>query len=206
MNPLKIYLYNEGFIRLATVKYTNPTSINKESTFMHLTNYSLNKYNEASTFTEESTGLAPELNKNSLLRSVEHFKWWLDTEYAPKTSQRVWNEIGDVCTKTILASRDRLDADWRAAGQPDCFHILGFDVMLDADLKPWFIEINHNPDLLDETNLCRIINTSLIHEFLEMHADQQLRGIENVGDVGGWEMIYSDLDKRSQRRFKHLQE
>ena len=26
-----------------------------------------------------------------------------------------------------------------------CYEILGFDVMLDAELKPWIIEINHAP-------------------------------------------------------------
>jgi tubulin polyglutamylase TTLL6/13 len=26
-----------------------------------------------------------------------------------------------------------------------CFEIIGYDVMVDADLKPWLVEMNHMP-------------------------------------------------------------
>ena len=41
-DPLKIYLFREGLVRLATEKYTtNVLSLKKR--FIHLTNYSVNK-------------------------------------------------------------------------------------------------------------------------------------------------------------------
>ena len=43
INPLRIYVYEEGLTRFATVKY-NQTS-KKQSRYVHLTNYSLNKFN-----------------------------------------------------------------------------------------------------------------------------------------------------------------
>jgi len=33
-----------------------------------------------------------------------------------------------------------------------CFEILGFDILIDAKLKPWLIEINHAPSF--ETGTC----------------------------------------------------
>ena len=41
MNPLKIYLYNEGLVRFSTDKYDLKSLDNK---FSHLTNTSINKY------------------------------------------------------------------------------------------------------------------------------------------------------------------
>ena len=43
INPLRVYVFDEGLTRFATVKY-NQSSKN-QSRYVHLTNYSLNKYN-----------------------------------------------------------------------------------------------------------------------------------------------------------------
>ncbi len=44
VNPLKIYLYDEGLVRFATEKYEKSMSDTK-NVFAHLTNYSINKKN-----------------------------------------------------------------------------------------------------------------------------------------------------------------
>ncbi len=43
LDPLEILLYDEGLARFATVDYQAPSIKNLHETFMHLTNYSLNK-------------------------------------------------------------------------------------------------------------------------------------------------------------------
>ena len=52
VNPLKIYMYEEGLARFATCKYEQansqiPGATGTKSKFMHLTNYSINKKNAA---------------------------------------------------------------------------------------------------------------------------------------------------------------
>ena len=42
VNPLRIYLYDDGLVRFASNKYTNDSS-RVGDVFMHLTNYSINK-------------------------------------------------------------------------------------------------------------------------------------------------------------------
>ena len=41
--PLEIFLYDEGLVRFATIDYKAPSTENLHETYMHLTNYSLNK-------------------------------------------------------------------------------------------------------------------------------------------------------------------
>ena len=51
IDPLTIYLYQDGIVRFATKQY----SVNKEDIadkFIHLTNYSINKKNEDFEFNE----------------------------------------------------------------------------------------------------------------------------------------------------------
>ena len=43
VDPLKIYLYDDGLARLCTTEYQAPTAKNLHKTKMHLTNFSLNK-------------------------------------------------------------------------------------------------------------------------------------------------------------------
>jgi tubulin polyglutamylase TTLL6/13 len=46
IDPLRVYMYNEGLCRLATVKYEQPCGNNLSNLCMHLTNYAINKNNK----------------------------------------------------------------------------------------------------------------------------------------------------------------
>ena len=46
INPMRIYLFNEGLARFGTNKYQNPGSKNLGNLYMHLTNYAINKNNK----------------------------------------------------------------------------------------------------------------------------------------------------------------
>ena len=43
VDPLRIYMYNEGLSRFATDQYIPPNNNNLDNLFMHLTNYAINK-------------------------------------------------------------------------------------------------------------------------------------------------------------------
>ena len=43
INPMRIFVYEEGLARFATVPYEEPKNANMRNMFMHLTNYAINK-------------------------------------------------------------------------------------------------------------------------------------------------------------------
>jgi hypothetical protein len=53
VNPLRIYVYDEGLVRFATEKYD---TTDLKNVFSHLTNYSINKNNTEGKKTSEFTG------------------------------------------------------------------------------------------------------------------------------------------------------
>lgn len=46
VNPLRIFLFKEGLVRLATEPYVVPTEQNIDNMYIHLTNYAINKNND----------------------------------------------------------------------------------------------------------------------------------------------------------------
>lgn len=45
-----------------------------------------------------------------------------------------------------------------------CFELYGFDILIDANLKPWLIEVNASPSLTTTTEVDRQIKMNLIND------------------------------------------
>ena len=49
-----------------------------------------------------------------------------------------------------------------------CFHILGFDIMLDAKAKPYLLEVNHSPSFSTDSPLDEKVKGDLIRDTIQM--------------------------------------
>ena len=58
MDPLTIYLYEEGLGRFATEEYEAPTRENMDEVCMHLTNYAINKDNPKFVFNQSEKDMS----------------------------------------------------------------------------------------------------------------------------------------------------
>ena len=71
--------------------------------------------------------------------------------------------------KTLISIQPKLAHSYRAA-QPKCrdhdmcFELLGFDVMIDDNLKPWLIEVNSMPSFGTDTEMDKEVKTGLIED------------------------------------------
>ncbi|KTG47494.1 hypothetical protein cypCar_00011138 [Cyprinus carpio] len=141
-DPLRVFLYNDGLVRMGTEKYHMPNESNLNQLYMHLTNYSVNKHNE--NFERDET-----VDKGSK-RSIGWFTEFLRTN--DYDVAKFWGDVSELVVKTLIVAEPHVLHAYRMCrpGQPPgsasvCFEVLGFDIILDRKLKPWLLEINRAP-------------------------------------------------------------
>ncbi|CAF3343791.1 unnamed protein product [Rotaria socialis] len=145
--PLEVYLYDEGLARFATVDYKAPTTDNLHETYMHLTNYSLNKRSAGYKHPVDDKQTDGSKRKLSIVWKQ------LSEMFSNEKVERTKNLIVEMINKTILAILPELrvayeyDLPLPKRQNLSCFQIIGFDIILNHHLKPILLEVNSNPSL-----------------------------------------------------------
>lgn len=82
----------------------------------------------------------------------------------------LWSRIYDVIIKTLLSAESIVTASLRKNNtyRTNCFELLGFDIILDSDLKPWLLEVNLSPSLTCDSPLDTSIKGTLISDTLNL--------------------------------------
>eukprot|EP01065_Artemidia_motanka_P048414 TRINITY_DN7788_c4_g1_i1.p1 TRINITY_DN7788_c4_g1~~TRINITY_DN7788_c4_g1_i1.p1 ORF type:complete len:586 (+),score=116.86 TRINITY_DN7788_c4_g1_i1:103-1860(+) len=174
---LSVFCFKEGLVRLCTEGYTAPSATNLDHQTMHLTNYAINSQSADFVFNTDAaqgdTG-----NKrdfcflNSFLESQGH------------SSETVWKRIDRVVMQTLLAAQPSLRSEYDLCFPCSndgftCFEVLGFDLLIDKNLRPWLLEVNHSPSFRADTPLDARIKGALLLETLSL---LEIRGDDKVKD------------------------
>ncbi|XP_030567568.1 tubulin polyglutamylase ttll6 [Drosophila novamexicana] len=142
VDPLRIFVYNEGLARFATHKYKPPALGNSNNMFMHLTNYCVNRRN--------SNYDAGSGNDGGSKRKLSAYnKWLVDHNYSV---DEFWAAVDDAIIKTVISAWPVLKHNYHLCFPKHdkiqaCFQLLGFDILVDWKLKPYILEVNHTPSL-----------------------------------------------------------
>eukprot|EP01064_Diplonema_japonicum_P014118 TRINITY_DN21646_c0_g1_i1.p1 TRINITY_DN21646_c0_g1~~TRINITY_DN21646_c0_g1_i1.p1 ORF type:complete len:837 (+),score=132.38 TRINITY_DN21646_c0_g1_i1:65-2512(+) len=166
VDPLKIYVFDEGLARFATNKYVPLDANNIRDAYMHLTNYSLNK--DSSNFVPNTDATQQDVGSKRNLKSIRD---WLTANGHDATE--AWKGINSLVVNTMLALQPSLQINLEAISKPaddayKCFQILGFDVMFDEKLKPWLLEVNAGPSLEASSPLDQSIKEPLVASALKL--------------------------------------
>ncbi|XP_076652406.1 tubulin monoglutamylase TTLL4 isoform X2 [Halictus rubicundus] len=154
-NPLRIYLYPDGLVRFASVKYNDDINYLSDR-FMHLTNYSINK--TSATYTS-----------NDCVDSCSGHKWTLRTLWSYLEKEHVnvaklWESMKDIVVKTMIAVESPITTLTRTntTSRYCCYELFGFDILLDENLTPWLLEVNISPSLQSSSPLDMAVKGPLI--------------------------------------------
>jgi tubulin polyglutamylase TTLL6/13 len=144
VDPLRVYIHKENMVRFCTEKYVAPNKSNIKKNFSHLTNYCVNKENPKFVEnTQENEDSAHKRGTTSVFAEMQA----LGVDIA-----LLQDRIDGVIQLTLLAVQQDYIDDYRKHVKTQdersrLFEILGFDILFDADCKPWLIEVNNNPSL-----------------------------------------------------------
>ena len=143
-DPIEAYVSRTGMIRFCTENYHKPSIKNAHKSFMHLTNYSLNKRSEDYQHTNE-----PDTGSKRMVAQV-----FGDMELLGYDTDAIWDRIDNLVVSTLQAMcpeiKTGVQVGIRRGTLPSthsCFQILGFDILLDNKLNVHLLEVNSHPSL-----------------------------------------------------------
>ena len=164
IDPLRIYVHDDGMARFCTEPYQEPSHDNLEQVYCHLTNYSLNKKNEnfqANQLVYEEEEVEEKGHKRSMASIFESIK------KDGHDVEKLKHEIDEIIRLTIVSAQPQISSQYRIGftsndGKSRCFEILGFDIMLDNECKPWLLEVNNKPSMAAESPFDKVLKTNVI--------------------------------------------
>jgi len=131
VEPLRVYLYKDGFVKLASEPYRHG---DYDNLYAHLTNPDVNALNE-------------DADAPVVFHSFETYRNWL--KRAGADPDALFAGVRDIAVLTAIAAceqmRERIASS--GAGNARCFELIGLDCMVDNALKPWLLECNLSPSL-----------------------------------------------------------
>ena len=145
VNPLRCFIFKEGLARFATEEYHSPVGSNLNKLCMHLTNYAINK--DAEGFVQNTDKKQDDVGHKRSLAAIFNYIDSHRQSEDDKTSEEIWDEIKQICVKTLMAGIQPMAHLYRSSKPQDmenslCFQILGIDIFLDHQCKCWLIEVN----------------------------------------------------------------
>jgi hypothetical protein len=142
IKPMKLYLYNQGFVKISSVKYKFSNLNNK---FSFITNVGFQKKSNKYKYpkTEEEI-------KSSNLWNLSILK-----EYFSKNGldyEKLYEEIKDIFIKMVFSVRKKLieNIEKNNLKNSNFYQLLGFDILLDNNLKPILLDVNERCALHDD--------------------------------------------------------
>lgn len=133
LDPLVAYLYGDGLAKFTSLPFGR-SAAELADPVRHVTNNVVQQTN--------TTVIDP-------IRCLDLNDYGKKLREAGHDPEPIWANIRRLLAQTLIAHRQpMLTLTERISANPiGCFELLGFDVMLDAALKPWIIECNMSPAL-----------------------------------------------------------
>ena len=171
-DPLTVWIYSDCYLRFGVDDY-DQTNLN--NLFIHLTNNCISK--ESQRFSD--------CEIKDCMWHIEEFRTYLKETYG----KDLWEtEIFPSLKKIIkwtLQSVGRL-------GRKNSFEVLGFDFMVDENMKPWLIEVNSSPAMDYSTSVTESLVKQFLSDVIKVIVDCN---INNSSDTGKFVLCFKERSR-----------
>ena len=150
----EVYVFKEGHLKACSDIF----NIDSDNLFIHLTNYSVQKYNKNFSKVEIGNEISFQLFQEELNRqkSGKNFK------------KDIFPEIIKIISITSKAVKNKINI----MNRKNCFEIFGYDFILDINYHPFLLEINTNPGLEESSPLIKMLVPRMINDALRLTIDK----------------------------------
>nr|CRH04515.1 protein of unknown function[Include Tubulin-tyrosine ligase domain] [Candidatus Magnetococcus massalia] len=137
LEPLVAYLYGDGFCKLTSKPYSLEGDALSDR-LVHLTNPDL----------QHEAGI------DASQENTRHSAYRQRLQQEGVDDAALWQQIESLLTATVLACREPILAESRYLKHDPShtFELLGADILVDENLKPWLLECNISPSLSIESS------------------------------------------------------
>ena len=153
-HPLTVYMHRSGFARFSSTRYTTVKG-ELGNTLVHLTNVAIQKHGED--YDAASGGKWEIGSLRSYLLQLQR-EWQEDTGATEDRVGQCFSLITTLVIRSLQAVKPLMSTD------PHCFELYGYDVLLDANYKPWLIEVNASPSLSANTPADEQLKIDMLHD------------------------------------------
>ena len=131
VEPLRVYVYEEGFAKLASCPYSLQ---DRSNPYVHQTNPDVNARNA-------------DAESPVVFIDFTRYRAWLREQ--GHDDQKLFERIDDLIALTMIGARESMrSATARFGADPrGCYELIGLDCLVDEDLNPWLLECNLSPSL-----------------------------------------------------------
>lgn len=171
-SPLKIWFYDECYLRFSVEDYSDSDLSNK---FIHLTNNSISKH-------------SVKFSNNVIDGCMMHISG-LQEYLRGQTQRDVWRHDIQPRFKEIVVTT--LQSVQNQVGHRKCsFELLGYDFLIDSSYTPWLLEVNTSPAMDYSTvPLTQKVTESLVKSVL---VDAVKIVVDRRGDTGKFSLIHEE--------------
>ena len=142
---------------------------------MHLTNHAIQKQDQS--YDPRMTDLKWPLRNLRLHVAATH---------GPEVADQLFLEIERLVVHSLKAVQQTIIND------KNCYEMYGYDVMIDADLKPWLIEVNASPSMSSDNDTDRALKEGLLHDtFTAVDIEGRFGGAPPLR-VGGYDLVHDE--------------